>query len=180
MELKGLHHLIDAVSRIKESFPHVRLVVVGDGPDRAFYQSLAEQKLGRTCTFLGAQPHQRVREEMQKAYVFSMPSISMPNGEAESFGMVFLEAQACGVPVVAYAVGGIPEVVAHGKTGFLAEEGDVGALAGYLKTLLENPDLRHTMGRAGAVWVQTRFDRRRQNEALENLYRQVCREGGSA
>lgn len=179
VELKGLHHLIEAVSRIRESFPQVRLVVVGDGPDRAFYQSLAERKLGRACTFLGAQPHQRVREEMQKAYVFSMPSISMPNGEAESFGMVFLEAQACGVPVVAYAVGGIPEVVAHGKTGFLADEGNVTALADYLKTFLENPDLRDAAGRAGRLWVETRFDRRRQNHELENLYRRVCREGGS-
>lgn len=180
VELKGLHYLIDAVSRIRESFPHVQLVVVGDGPDRAFYQNLAEQKLGGACTFVGAQPHLRVREEMQKAYVFSMPSISMANGEAESFGMVFLEAQACGVPVTAFAVGGIPEVVAHGETGFLAREGDVETLAGYLKTFLENPDLRNTMGRAGRVWVETRFDRRRQNEELENLYRQVCREGGSA
>jgi glycosyltransferase involved in cell wall biosynthesis len=117
---------------------------------------------------------------MQKAYVFAMPSISMPNGEAESFGMVFLEAQACGVPVVAYAVGGIPEVVAHGQTGFLAKEGDVAALCRYLKIFLENPDIRNAMGRAGRAWVETRFDRRRQNQALENLYRKVLGEGGSA
>ncbi|WP_448383395.1 glycosyltransferase [Desulfosoma sp.] len=180
VELKGLHHLIEAVSRIRPSFPQTRLVVVGDGPERAFYQSLAQRKLGRSCTFLGAQPHAVVREEMQKAYVFAMPSISMPNGEAESFGMVFLEAQACGVPVTAYAVGGIPEVVAHGQTGFLADEGDVAALSRYLKTFLENPDIRNAMGRAGRAWVETRFDRRRQNHALENLYRRVCEEGKSA
>lgn len=180
VELKGLHHLIEAVSRIRSSFPEAHLVVVGDGPERAFYQNLAERKLGRSCTFVGAQPHYVVREQMQKAYVFAMPSISMPNGEAESFGMVFLEAQACAVPVAAYAVGGIPEVVAHGKTGFLADEGDVAALSQYLKTFLENPDLRNAMGRAGREWVETRFDRRRQNQELEALYRKVCREGGSA
>lgn len=179
VELKGLHHLIEAVSRIRESFPQARLVVVGDGPNRTFYQSLAEQKLGGACSFLGAQPHDVVREEMQRAYVFSMPSISMPNGEAESFGMVFLEAQACGVPVAAYAVGGIPEVIAHGETGFLATEGNVGTLSDYLKTFLENPDLRNAMGRAGRFWVERHFDRRRQNQELENLYLRVCRDGGS-
>lgn len=178
VELKGLHHLIEAVSRIQEQFPELHLVVVGDGPDRSLYENLATRKLGARCRFLGAQPHDAVRDEMQKAYVFSMPSISMPNGEAESFGMVFLEAQACGLPVVAYAVGGIPEVVAHGTTGFLAEEGDVTALAQYLKAFLEDPDLRDEMGRAGPLWVKAHFDRRRQNEALENLYRQVCYEGG--
>lgn len=180
VELKGLHHLIEAVSRIRPSFPEARLVVVGDGPDRGFYQSLAQRKLGRSCTFLGAQPHPVVREQMQKAYVFAMPSIRMPNGEAESFGMVFLEAQACAVPVAAYAVGGIPEVVAHGKTGFLADEGDVTALSRFLKTFLENPDLRNAMGRAGRAWVESRFDRRRQNQELENLYRKVCGEGAWA
>lgn len=178
VELKGLHHLIEAVSRILDSVPRVHLRVVGDGPERPAFEALARKKLGSACTFVGALPHDAVRDEMQKAFVFCMPSISMPNGEAESFGMVFLEAQACGVPVVAYAVGGIPEVVAHGETGFLAQEGDVQALADHLKALLENADLRHAMGRAGRAWVETHFDRRRQNEVLENLYRRVCRQGG--
>jgi len=178
VELKGLHHLIDAMATIRDAFPELHLVVIGDGPDRRLYENLATKKLGRSCTFLGAQPHEVVRDEMQRAYIFSLPSISMPNGEAEGFGMVFLEAQACGVPVVAYAVGGIPEVVAHGRTGFLAQEGDVAALAQYLKIFLEDPDLRDRMGRAGHLLVAAQFDRRRQNEMLENLYRRVCREGG--
>lgn len=177
VELKGLHHLIEAVSRIREPLPGVHLRVVGDGPERRAFEELARRKLGTACTFLGALPHQAVRDEMQKAFVFCMPSISMPNGEAESFGMVFLEAQACGVPVVAYAVGGIPEVVAHGETGFLAKEGDVEGLARYLKTLLESADLRNAMGRAGRAWVETYFDRRGQNEALEDLYQRICRAG---
>lgn len=177
VELKGLHHLIEAVSQIRASFPRIHLRVVGDGPERRVFEELARRKLGTACTFVGALPHQGVRDEMQKAFAFCMPSISMPNGEAESFGMVFLEAQACGVPVVAYAVGGIPEVVAHGETGFLARENDVEALARHLKALLENVDLRNAMGRAGRARVETHFNRRRQNEALENLYQRICRAG---
>ncbi len=177
VELKGLHHLIEAAARIRDFFPQLHLRVVGDGPERPIFEALAQKKLGAACTFLGALPHDAVRDEMQKAYVFCMPSLSMPNGEAESFGMVFLEAQACGVPVVGYAVGGIPEVVLHEETGFLAQDRDISALTSYLKTLLENDDLRKAMGQAGRAWVEARFDRRFQNTVLENLYRRIGGEG---
>ncbi|MEJ5347723.1 MAG: glycosyltransferase [Desulfosoma sp.] len=174
VEQKGLHHLIEAAARIRDSFPQLHLRIVGDGPDRSIFETLARNKLGAACTFLGALSHDAVRHEMQKAYVFCMPTLRMPNGEAESFGMVYVEAQACGVPVVGYAVGGVPEVVLHGETGFLAPEHDASALTSYLKTLMENDDLRNAMGRAGRAWVEGRFDRRVQNTVLENLYRRVC------
>jgi glycosyltransferase involved in cell wall biosynthesis len=140
---------------------------------RGRYEALARQILGDRCTFLGAQPQQVVREYMAKAYVFCMPSVTMPSGEAETLGMVFLEAMAMRVPPVSFRSGGIPEVILHGKTGFLAEERDVDGLAHYLTLLLESPDLRNQMGGAGRRWVEQEFNLETQNAKLELLYDEV-------
>jgi glycosyltransferase involved in cell wall biosynthesis len=173
VELKGLHYLLVALGKVKERFPTVRLTVIGDGPMRGRYEALARQILGDRCTFLGAQPQQVVREYMAKAYVFCMPSVTMPSGEAETLGMVFLEAMAMRVPPVSFRSGGIPEVILHGKTGFLAEERDVDGLAHYLTLLLESPDLRNQMGGAGRRWVEQEFNLETQNAKLELLYDEV-------
>jgi glycosyltransferase involved in cell wall biosynthesis len=81
--------------------------------------------------------------------------------------------------VVSFRSGGIPEVVVHGQTGLLAKEGDVEGLAHHLLTLLENPELRDRMGRAGRQWVERHFDLEAQNAKLESVYDQVlarCRQ----
>jgi colanic acid/amylovoran biosynthesis glycosyltransferase len=173
VERKGLYYLLVALGKVKERFPTVRLTVIGDGPMRGRYEALARQILGDRCTFLGAQPQQVVREYMAKAYVFCMPSVTMPSGEAETLGMVFLEAMAMRVPPVSFRSGGIPEVILHGKTGFLAEERDVDGLAHYLTLLLESPDLRNQMGGAGRRWVEQEFNLETQNAKLELLYDEV-------
>lgn len=177
IELKGLRFLIEALARVRRKFPDVRLTVIGDGPLRAMYETLAKEKLGTGFAFLGAQPQPVVREHLQRAYIFCMPSVSMPTGQAEAFGLVFVEAQAMGVPVVAFASGGIPEVVAHGETGFLAPERDVETLAHYIATLLQEPQLRRRMGQAGRARVERLFDLRKQNAELEKLYHQVLSDG---
>jgi colanic acid/amylovoran biosynthesis glycosyltransferase len=176
VERKGLHYLLVALGKVKERFPTVRLTVIGDGPMRGRYEALARQILGDRCTFLGAQPQQVVREYMSKAYVFCMPSVTMPSGEAETLGMVFLEAMAMRVPPVSFRSGGIPEVIVHEETGFLAEEKNVDQLAHYLTLLLEDPALRNRMGEAGRRRVEQEFNLEKQNAKLEALYDEVIAE----
>ena len=84
--------------------------------------------------------------------------------------MVFVEAQACGVPVVSYQVGGIPEAVAQGSGGLLVPEGDWRALAAALDRLLSNDQLRVQLGREGQERTRRLFDLRRQTARLETLY----------
>jgi colanic acid/amylovoran biosynthesis glycosyltransferase len=174
--VKGLSYLIEAVSQVRRRFPQVRLSVIGDGPMRATYEEQAKKQLRNGYVFLGAQPHAIVLDHMARAYLFSMPSITMPTGQAEAFGLVFAEAQAMGVPVISFASGAIPEVVLHGETGFLAREGDVGEMASYIVRLLENPDVRARMGEKARAWGEKMFDLKKQNAELEVLYDEVLNE----
>lgn len=176
VERKGLHFLIEALGLLRESYPAIRLTVIGDGPSRTFFENLAKGKLGERVQFLGAQPPQIIYEYLRKAYLFSMPSIVMPNGEAETFGVVFAEAHAMGVPVVSFASGGISEVVLHEKTGFLAPEGDVRALATSIELLLKDTYLRDQMGRAARAHCEESFDLRKNNEQLEKIYEKYIME----
>jgi glycosyltransferase involved in cell wall biosynthesis len=170
VERKGLHLLIDALEQARQALPTITLTVIGDGPMRSEFEARALAKLGEGFEFLGAQPQDIVHEHLRSAQVFAMPSITMPNGEVETFGLVYAEAQAMRVPVVAFASGGISEVVAHGETGFLAPEGDIRELAGYIQQLMVEPDLCGKMGDAGRRRVERLFDLDKQNAKLEALY----------
>ncbi|MEO8453469.1 MAG: glycosyltransferase, partial [Gemmatimonadota bacterium] len=118
-------------------------------------------------------PQDIVRQWMARAAIFSVPSTTLPSGEAEGFGLAFAEAQAMELPVASFAVGGVPEVIAHGETGLLAPDGDTAALARNLLTLLRDPDLCRRYGVAGRARVEERFDLTRQTAKLETLYRRA-------
>lgn len=176
--LKGLNFLIKALSQIQEEFPEIKLTVIGDGPMRMEYEKLAKDLLGKNYQFLGWQSNDIVLDYISKAYLFSMPSITMPSGAAESFGLVFVEAQALGVPVVSFFSGGIPEVVAHGQTGLLAKEGDVVGLAQNIKLLLSDLTLHDEMSHKAEERVAALFDLDKQNAELENVYKTVLNTAG--
>ncbi len=173
IQLKGLHFLIEAISRIQDEFPDIKLVVIGDGPQRTEYEKLAMDLLKINYEFLGSQPNERVFDFLSKAYIFSVPSVTMPSGAAEAFGLVFVEAQAMGVPVVSFTTGGIPEVVDHGQTGFLSPERDIEELAQNLRVLLLDQDLHSKMSKKAEERVETLFDLSAQNKKLEGVYRTV-------
>lgn len=176
--LKGLRYLLRAVRRLLPAYPNLKVVVIGNGPERASMESWANVHLPGVVEFWGAAPSEVVSREMRRAWVFVLPSVSMPTGQAESFGMVFLEAQASGCPVVAFRTGGVPEVVRDGVTGFLAPERNVDALTRALRNLLEQPDLRHRMGEAARRWVRQQFDIREIARKLEALYEEILRMPG--
>jgi glycosyltransferase involved in cell wall biosynthesis len=176
--VKGLSYLIRAICLVREAEPDVRLTVIGDGPMRQEYESQARKELVTGYEFLGAQPHSVVNACMEASYLFSMPSITMPNGQAEAFGLVFVEAQAMGLPVVSFISGAIPEVVSHGETGLLVNEGDIDGLAAALIQLLRSRTLRDKMGAAARQRAITMFDLEKQNEKLERLYGEVLAAAG--
>ncbi len=145
-----------------------RLIMVGDGPDRTAAEEEA-RALGvhQDVQFLGR--IENVAPLLSAADLFLLPS------ESESFGLSALEALACSVPVIASEVGGLPEVVRHGETGFLAPLGDTEAMAAAARRLLDDPALRRTMGAAAAADARARFSLEAIVAEYERLYADAVR-----
>ena len=147
--VKNIPVIIQTFAEVRKRL-QAKLVMVGDGPERAGAEQLArELGVHRDVLFLGNQDC--MEELLPLADIFLLPSSS------ERFGLVALEAMSAEVPVVASNAGGIPEVVEHGFTGFLHDPGNVaGYVASSLK-LLQNEPLRRTMGRSGRRVARERF-----------------------
>jgi colanic acid/amylovoran biosynthesis glycosyltransferase len=171
-ERKGPDYLIQAMGAVQREHPEVELILIGDGPLRKSLEGQAKASL-RRYRFLGAQPPEVIRGWMDRASVFSAPSVRVASGEEEAFGMVFAEAQAMRKPVAAFASGGVIEAVQHGETGFLAPERDWRKLAESLCELLKDRELRRRFGAAGRERVVRLFDLEKQTRVLEQIYSEV-------
>jgi len=170
-EVKGTSFLIRAFARIAPQHPHARLVIIGDGKLRHSLERLArETGFAERISFLGAQSHEEVLGWMRRAAMLVLPSVKTQSGREEGLGMVMLEAAATGVPGIGSRVGGIPEGIAEGETGFLVPERDPEALSAAIGTLLATPALRQRMGEQARRRVERLFDIRRQTAALEDIY----------
>jgi glycosyltransferase involved in cell wall biosynthesis len=169
VEKKGCSYLLDAIAILKRKNPAVRLVMIGDG---YLGQSLRERVNAERlpCEFLGNQPAHIVRDWMCRAQVFCAPSVHASNGDSEGLGMVFIEAQAVGTPVVSFDHGGIGEVVLDKVTGLLAPERDSTMLAAYLERFLSDRSLWAEFSRRGIENAKNRFDIVTQTARLEVLY----------
>jgi glycosyltransferase involved in cell wall biosynthesis len=158
---KGIDVTVRALAGLPEA---VRLWVVGDGPEEDALRRLAEALgVADRVRFLGLQAH--VQPYLQAADAFVCPSLW-----AEAAGLVNLEAQACGLPVLASDIGGIPEYVADGRTGLLFPPGDADALAGQVRRLLD-PALRDALGRQARAVAVERFSVAARLHAYLDLYR---------
>jgi D-inositol-3-phosphate glycosyltransferase len=149
--IKGLETLLQAMARLGSGS---KLLIIGgdqDEPENGhaahLRQRVAALGLARRVRFLGAQPQRRLRLFYAAAEATVMPSYY------ESFGMVALEAMACGSPVVASRVGGLTTTIRDGVTGYLVPEGDPAALAQSLSRLLGDKDERARLGRAATRWA---------------------------
>jgi glycosyltransferase involved in cell wall biosynthesis len=171
VEVKGTRYLLRAFATVARKYHRVRLLIIGDGPLRRQLHALAASLGMRDrVEFLGALPHGAVLSWMRRAAMLVLPGIRTATGREEGLGMVLLEAAATGVPIVGSRVGGIPECMLEGETGFLVPERDADALARRMAELLEDPVRRHRMGTAGRALVEDRFDIDRQTAVLENFY----------
>jgi D-inositol-3-phosphate glycosyltransferase len=152
--IKGLETLLDALGCLRGAGHPARLVVVGgdtderrDGHETELRRRAVRQGLGDAVTFVGAQPQERLRDYYVAADVTVLPSYY------ESFGMVALEAMACGSAVIASRVGGLQTTVRDGVTGLLVSEGDPCALAETIARALDDSALRWRLGREGVRWA---------------------------
>ncbi len=173
---KGCIHLLRAMQTVQRQEPDAQLAVIGDGPLRASLQHSAIE-LNLRCEFLGAQPASSVMEWMRRARLLCMPSITAPDGDSEGLGMVMLEAQATGRPIVGFRTGGIPEAISEGLTGLLAAPGDDQELAAHLLRMLSDEALWNSASEAAISWVKERFDLADRTRELETIYRGMLAAG---
>jgi colanic acid/amylovoran biosynthesis glycosyltransferase len=162
-----------AVRRLKELVhpAAVEYHLVGDGPMRPDLERLAEHlDIGKVVVFEGALEQKGVLEQLRLADVFLLTS------RDEWLGVVLLEAQAAGVPIVATNVGGIPEAVLAGKSAILVPPGDVEAAAAAMAELLKDPERRVRMGQEGRKYVEENFDIEVLNDRLEKMFFELVRQ----
>lgn len=147
VKAEGLRWTIDACARLIEKGRDIHLVVAGDGPCRLELQDLAEEKLGNRVTFLGMVDRMELSATFSAGDVFAFPGIE------ESVGMVYLEAQLCGLPVVATEDEGAPYVVANGQTGLITSVSQDAFTEG-LDTLVKDRMLRRALGVQAIEYVE--------------------------
>jgi phosphatidylinositol alpha-1,6-mannosyltransferase len=151
---KGHDRVITALPKILARIPGVEYVIVGTGSEERRLRRLAEELgVASAVTFVGGVPQQATRHYYQRCDVFVHPNRELENGEVEGLGIVFLEASACGVPVIGGNSGGTPDAIQDGVTGFLVDPNSVEEIADRIIFLLENPVIRTRMGRAGQDWA---------------------------
>jgi glycosyltransferase involved in cell wall biosynthesis len=150
---KGLDTLWTAYERVREQVPEAQLTLIGDGDRRQAFQQRARGLDGHVDV-PGRVSDDRLVAELREARVLALPSTS----PAESFGMVLAEANACGTPVVASRVGGIPSFVDHEANGLLVDPGDAGALAQALTRLIEDLEEARRLGERGRRKVEAEHD----------------------
>jgi glycosyltransferase involved in cell wall biosynthesis len=146
---KGVHHLINAFARVAKDFPQARLIVLGHEDNKSYAAGLREQverlALDERVQFIGAMLQAELATRMRRASVFVLPSVS------EGLGRVVFEAMASGTPIVGSRVGGIPDMIEDGATGFLVPPGDELSLAEKISWLLKNPLEAEAMGKRAHV-----------------------------
>jgi N-acetyl-alpha-D-glucosaminyl L-malate synthase BshA len=163
--VKRLTDVIEVFDRVHKQMP-ARLLLIGDGPDRSVAEWLAVQKgIHDDVLFLGKQD--QIYDKLTIADIMLLPS------ELESFGLAALEAMACEVVPIATRAGGLPEVVDHGKTGYLAEVGDVETMSRYAIELLRDDNKLSDMRKQARAAAMARFCSTKIVKQYEDFYRRV-------
>jgi phosphatidylinositol alpha-1,6-mannosyltransferase len=157
---KGIDTVLQALPSLQQQFPTLCYEIVGDGPDRERLQTLvAKLGLDSAVKFLGKVSDANLLAAYRRADIFVMPTREEKEiASMEGFGIVYLEASACGLPVVAGRSGGVAEAVRDGETGYLVEPDNPVALAETLSHLLIDEDLRRRLGQNGRRWVETEMN----------------------
>jgi len=151
--LKGVHHLLEAIPRIKSmGIQKIQVIIVGNGPYHSVLRELSlKLNIEEDVLFIGRKTQLEVKKYILQSDVIVLPSLS------EGLGRVLIEAMACGKPVVASRIGGIPEIIKENYNGFLFQPGNVGELASKIYKVLENPKLSKKLGKNGRDFAQNFF-----------------------
>ncbi|KOY83107.1 N-acetyl-alpha-D-glucosaminyl L-malate synthase BshA [Lysinibacillus macroides] len=165
-KIKNLPHIVEAFMKIRANIK-AKLLLVGDGPEKhRVMDQVKESPYMNDVLFLGKQ------ENLAELYAIS--DLKLLLSQQESFGLVLLEAMACGVPCIGSNVGGIPEVIEHGVDGYIVEQGDIDAVAEYAVRLLQNEEQLLRFREAAIHAVNDKFHSSKIVAQYEQLYEKVA------
>lgn len=173
---KGFHVLVEALAHLRAHGHAPRVVLAGEGRERAALEArVRELGLQRQVRFAGALTQPEVRSLLRRASAVALPCVVDGDGNQDALPTVLLEAAACGVPAVSTRVAGVPEIVAHGRTGWVVRPDDARAVARALGRLLESPERAARMGAAARRRAERMFDQKEAVGALARLFRAAAR-----
>ncbi|MCK5211440.1 glycosyltransferase family 4 protein [Candidatus Parcubacteria bacterium] len=158
VEKKGVEYIIKAMPQIIKSYPACHLEIIGDGPKKQSLQKLSQTVSSESnIKFLGSVSHNNIPKYLAASDIFIGPSIVAKNLDTEGFGVVFIEAMACGLPIITTAVGGITDIIKNNENGFIVETKNEQAIADVVIKLLRDESLRVRLGQAGRKTVEEKF-----------------------
>jgi phosphatidylinositol alpha-1,6-mannosyltransferase len=169
---KGFDVVIRAMPRVMEHVPDVHYVIVGGGHFQKRLETLVgEQGLASSVTFAGQVPDSELADYYRLCDLFVMPNREMPDGDTEGFGLVFLEANACGKPVIGGIAGGAVEAVRDGENGLLVDGWSVTEVSKAIILLMNDSALHQRISEKGLAIAQASSSRVKANE-----FQRLCRE----
>ncbi|MGB0383529.1 MAG: glycosyltransferase family 4 protein [Ardenticatenaceae bacterium] len=173
---KGFPYLIQACDLLRQKGVPFRCRIIGGGEERpGLERMIASSQLNEQVELLGAQPQDEVVRLLRTADCYVQPSIITSEGKMEGIPVALMEALACGLPVVATNISGIPELVRPDETGVLVPPAEASALADGLATIYDNPEQARRLAQNGQRLVQQEYNLRTNTEHLLRLFRQVTK-----
>ena len=156
---KGQDRLIAALPEIVQAIPNTQLLLIGEGPYKGELEKLViKHQMQNYVQFIGRLAFPELPSHIRLGDIFVMPSRSRFFGlEVEGLGIVYLEASACGLPVIVGDSGGAPDAVLSGETGLVVDGNDLSAIAQAVILLLNQPELSQAMGRRGREWIEAEW-----------------------
>lgn len=174
VEKKGINFLISAFKLVLSEFKDAILIIGGHGPESDFLKNLAEElKIKDKVIFLGEVKSNETPRLFNIADVFVLPSIIDSHGETETLGVVLLEAMACGIPVIASNVGGIPDIIDE-TNGFLIEQKNIEEISQKILLLLNDFMIRENFGKAGRKKILDKFSPEKQTAKTIAIYKSLA------
>lgn len=172
-EKKGIEYALRALAQLPRT--DWRYDIIGGGELQAGLSALArELGVADRVAFLGPRPHAEVKQRLAGAHVFVLPSVTAADGDMEGIPVALMEAMASGLVVASTLHSGIPELIEHGRTGFLAPERDVPALAANLAWILDHPAECAVIAQAARQKVEADFNADRLNDQFAERLRQLA------
>lgn len=166
----GVEYLIGAFAKVRKMGYNVRLLIVGDGSLWGELKALVtDLKISDSVEFTGSLANNIIPQYLRRMDIFVVPSLS------ESFGVSALEASACEIPVIASNVGGLPEVVVDGETGYLVPPRNEAAIAEKIIKLIEEPELRQNLGANGRKFVLENYEWNSCARKMEEIYERILK-----